>query len=79
MDSEILAMNFLRVLSRLNDERCDTVLFSLYSIVPRKSFKPLRSMQQLRNIKTVFYEEFKDGEEREIKESVVLYRSRNNK
>ena len=64
---------FSEILKRLDDEGCDTVLFSLYSIVHRKSFRSLRSMR-LRNIKAVLYEEFKDGKKRKIKGSVVLHR-----
>ena len=64
---------FPEILKRLDEEGCDTVLFSLYSIVDRKSFRPLRSMR-LCNIKAVLYEEFKDGKKRKIKGSVVLHR-----
>jgi len=67
------------ILRRLDEEGCDMVLFSLYSIVARKSFEPLRSMRRLRNIKAVLYEEFKDGRKREVKGSVLLYREGNNK
>jgi hypothetical protein len=64
---------FSNILKLLDDEGCDTVLFSLYSIVPRKSVRPLRSMR-LSNVKAVLYEEFKDGTKRKIKRSVVLHR-----
>jgi hypothetical protein len=70
---------FPDILKRLDEEGCDTVLFSLYSIVPRKEFDPFRSMRLLRNIKAVLYEEFKDGKKRKIKGSVVLYRGGHNK
>lgn len=49
---------FSRVLGMLDCERCDTVLFSPWSIVPRKSFNPLRSLRRLKHVKSVFYEEF---------------------
>lgn len=67
---------FSEILKWLDDKGCDTVLFSLYSIIPRKSFMPLHSMR-LRNIKTVLYEEFEDGKEWRGKGSVVLYRRAN--
>ena len=67
---------FSDILKQLDEKCCDTVLFSLYSIIPRKSFWPLRLLR-LRNIKAVLYEEFKDGKKREIKGSVVLYREGN--
>src|SRR5450759_2462642 len=43
---------FSRVLALLDQKRCDTVLFSSFSIIPRSSFRPLRHMQQLRHIKS---------------------------
>jgi hypothetical protein len=61
---------FSDILKQLDDEGCDTVLFSLYSVVPRNSFEPSRSIP-LRSIKAVLYE---DGKKRKIKGSVVLYR-----
>lgn len=47
---------FPEILKLLDQKGCDTVLFSLYSIVPRKSFQPLRRFKA-HNIKSVLYEE----------------------
>lgn len=47
-----------RVLALLDEEHCDTVLFSLFSIIPRSSFSPLMHLRHLRHIKSVHYEEF---------------------
>jgi hypothetical protein len=48
--------SFPEILKLLDQKGCDTVLFSLYSIVPRKSFHPL-SHFKAHNIKSVLYEE----------------------
>lgn len=64
------------VLALLDKEGCDTVLFSLYSIVPRKSFRPFRSIK-LNNIKSVLYEEFEDGTKRKAGRYIVLHRQAN--
>jgi hypothetical protein len=64
------------VLALLDKEGCDTVLFSLYSIVSRKSFRPFRSIR-LRNIRTVLYEEFTDGIKRKMGRYVVFHRRAN--
>lgn len=70
---------FPEVLPLLDREGCDTVLFSLYSIdlSKRKSFRPHR-LSQLRNVKAVLYEEFKDGKKRKDAQPVVFYRRANN-
>lgn len=47
---------FPEILKLLDQKGCDTVLFSLYSIVPRKSFQPLRHFTA-HNIKSIIYEE----------------------
>jgi hypothetical protein len=69
---------FPDVLKLLDNEGCDTVVFSLYSIVPRESFRPLRvvSRLRLRHVSAVLYEEFIDGKKRQIVRNVVLYRRR---
>jgi hypothetical protein len=48
------------VLNFLDKKGCDAVLFSLYSIVPRREFDVLSFLERLKNIKAVFLEEFKD-------------------
>jgi len=50
------------VLKSLDKNKCDAVLFSLYSIVPRKSFDLHASLRRLRNIKMVLFEKFIDGQ-----------------
>ena len=47
-----------RVLELLDNMRCDTVLFSSFSIIRPSSFRPTRHMRHLRYIKSVVYEEF---------------------
>jgi hypothetical protein len=68
---------FSRVLRVLDDNRCDTVLFSPFSIIPRKSFDPYRSLRGLQHVKSVLYEEFIDGQKRRILRSVVFHRQNN--
>jgi hypothetical protein len=67
---------FSDILKRLDDERCDTVLFSLYSIdfSKRRSFMPFHSIR-LRHVKAVLYEEGGRGEKN--RECVVFYRRGN--
>jgi hypothetical protein len=67
---------FFGVLKVLDDEGCDTVLFSPFSIVPRTSFRPLRLLRRFHHVKAVIYEEFCDGGGRKRKGlgCVVLYR-----
>jgi hypothetical protein len=47
-----------RVIKKLDDEKCDTVLFSSISIEDRSSFRPLSYVRHVRHIRSVFYEEF---------------------
>ncbi len=63
-------------LALLDKEGCDTVPFSLFSIVPRRSFRTFRSIQ-LHNIKSILYEEFTDGTKRKAGRYVVLHRKAN--
>lgn len=52
------------VLRRLNNKKCDAVLFSLWSIIRPFSVKEhLSGMKNLRHIKTVLYEEFELNED----------------
>jgi hypothetical protein len=64
---------FSAILKFLDDKRCDTVVFSLYSIdfSKRESFVPFRSVQ-LRHVKAVLYEEGVKGEKN--RRCVVFYR-----
>lgn len=68
---------FSRVLRMLDGERCDTVLFSPWSIIPRKSFDPFLSLRGLRYVKSVLYEEFIDGRKRKGVRNVVFHRRSN--
>jgi hypothetical protein len=65
---------FSRVLRVLDEKGCDTVLFSPWSIVPRKSFVPVRSLRGLRHIKSVFYEEFTGTGKKRKTQFVVFHR-----
>jgi hypothetical protein len=49
-----------KVLGLMDDRGCDSVLFSLFTIVPRASYDTLLAIKGFRNIKAVFLEEFKD-------------------
>ncbi len=68
---------FSRALRALDEKRCDTVLFSPWSIIPRKTFDPLRSLQGLRYVRSVLYEEFRDGQKSSVVRNVVFHRRRN--
>jgi len=68
---------FSRVLRVLDEKRCDTVLFSPWSIIPRKSFDPFRSLRGLRHVKSVLYEEFIDGRKRRGLRNLVFHRRSN--
>src|ERR1019366_2429242 len=46
------------VLALLDDCGCDAVLFSLFTIIRRKSFEPLKGLKHLRSIDAILYEEF---------------------
>ncbi len=63
------------ILNILDKEGCDSVLFSLFSIAPRKGYSPKKYIKNLKNIKTVFLEEFQDGKIREAGRYVIYYRS----
>ena len=63
-------------LRTLDEEGCDTVVFSLYSIVPRKGFRPFKSVH-LQNVRSVLYQEFIDGRKREGGPCLVFYRRAN--
>ncbi len=67
--------SFLQALNLLDNEECDTVLFSLFSIVPRKGYDCRTALSGLRNIKAVLVEEFQDGELREAGRYVIFYRT----
>ena len=64
------------VLKLLDQSGCDAVVFSLFSIVPRKSFNPYTCFKGLKNIKAVLFEEFKDEEKRKRGRYVVYHLSK---
>ncbi len=64
-----------KVVKVLDDQGCDTVLFSLFSIVPRKGYDPRRVFNGLENIKAILLEDFQDGEIRKSGRYIVYYRS----
>jgi hypothetical protein len=63
---------FNKVLWFLDDEGCDTVLFSPWSIDTRKSCSPPAS---LCHIKAVLYETFEEGKKRRGKNFLVFHRA----
>ncbi len=66
---------FSEILTLLDGEHCDTVLFSPWSIDARTSCRP---SVRLSNIKSVLYEKFTGkGKKRKGKEFVVFYRRGN--
>ena len=67
------SFSFPSILKLLDDKKCDAVLFSLYSIVPREGNNIYTSLVNLSNIKSVFLEEFIDSNPRQIKRFVVFH------
>tara|TARA_B110000003_G_C16605220_1_gene517244 strand:- start:167 stop:943 length:777 start_codon:yes stop_codon:yes gene_type:complete len=66
---------FKSILTTLDEQACDSVLFSLYTINKRTSFNVESILKELKikNIRTIFLEEFKDSEERIPLENVIYY------
>jgi len=64
-----------QLIKKLDDEGCDTVLFSLFSIIPRKGYDCLNILKSLKNIKAVLLEEFQDGENRRSGRYVIYHRA----
>jgi hypothetical protein len=65
---------FPDVLKFLDEQQCDSVLFSLFSIIPGPSFRRAAYIRGLRHIQSIFYEEFTDGKKRKINRYVVFHR-----
>jgi len=67
---------FKNILLHLNKQDCDSVIFSMYTLVKRKNFDVIQTLNQLNvdNIKTVFIAEFKDGIERESGDYVIYFK-----
>jgi hypothetical protein len=70
--SQILA----DVLALLDKNGCDSALFSLFSIISRKSFDPRTAFKGLQNIKAIFLEEFQDEKSRKAGRYVIYYRAK---
>ena len=66
---------FKDILTILDGQACDTVLFSLYTIEKRSSFNVKNFLNRLNisNIRIICTEEFKDGNDREFLEYVIYY------
>lgn len=67
--------SFSDILRQLDDAGCDAVLFSLFSIIPRSEIDYSDVLNGLKNIKSIFIEEFEDGETRKAGRYVVLHRT----
>ena len=62
------------VLTLLDEKGCDTALFSLYSIIPRKGYDILPTLQDFANLKMICLEEFRDCRNgRKAGDTVVYY------
>lgn len=59
----------------LDQNGCDAALFSLFSVVPRKTFNLHECFKGLKKINVVFLEEFKDVGSRERGRYIVYYLS----
>jgi hypothetical protein len=71
---------FENILLYLNQQGCDSVIFSLFTIVKRKSFDVLQTLNNMKmnNIKAIFIEEFLDvNNEREAGEYVIYFKDNN--
>ena len=65
---------FPDVLNLLDSHGCDSVLFSLYSLIPRDDFNVNAILRRQKNIRAVFIEEFSYVRKRKVIRNVVYYR-----
>lgn len=64
------------ILATLDKERCDTAIFSLFSIAQRDTYDFRSELDGLNNLKLICLEEFEDSKEkRKAVEYVVYYKS----
>jgi len=63
------------ILQLLDGEKCEAVLFSLFSIIPRESYDPSETFDVLKHIKVIHLEEFKDGLVRDAERYVIHHRT----
>jgi len=70
---------FKSVLLYLNEQTCDSILFSLFTLAKRESFDVIQILDNLKmkNIKVIFIEEFIDGNERKAGEYVIYFKDKN--
>lgn len=65
----------------LDNQGCDSVLFSLFTIANREKYSTLRICKQLRNISAVFYEEYeektKNPSKWKVNKNTCVYRQKN--
>ncbi|MBI3192861.1 MAG: hypothetical protein HYZ34_00165 [Ignavibacteriae bacterium] len=66
-----------KILQLLDEKGCDAILFSLYTMIPRKDYSLVDAFSELKNIKALFIEEFIDGYDRDVKRFVVYYKELN--
>ncbi len=67
--------SFLQTLNLLDKEGCDTVLFSLFSIIPLEGHNYRNEFPHLKNIRAICLEEFQDGKSRTAGRYVIYYRT----
>jgi hypothetical protein len=69
---------FKDILKLLDEKKCDSVLFSLFTIDSRSGFVVDAYLKELKNIKAVFIEEFKDKgkDDREVKKYIIYLRTK---
>ena len=70
---------FKNILLHLNNQDCNSVIFSLYTLVKREDFDVIQILNQLNinNIMAIFLAEFKDDVERESGDYVIYYKNNN--
>ena len=67
---------FQETLNFLDNNEYDSILFSLYTIIQRGSYKIINYLSDLKNIKTIIVEEFIDDDGvRDVKRNVIYYRT----
>lgn len=61
------------VLKMLDDEGCDLVLFSLYSLIPRPGYDPRAAFTGLKHIKLICVEQFRDNKRGRKPGKYIIY------
>lgn len=65
--------SFGPTLEILDRKGCDAVVFSSFSIIPRRQFSSITFLKKLKNIKAIFLEEFDDYPRRQHSRKVKRY------